>query len=359
MKIINNFELEGDFVSCTPYGNGHINDTYLVVMEKDHILNKYILQRMNKNIFTKPEEVMENILNVTSFLKRKIEAYGGNYMRETMNVISCKDGRPYAVDENGEYWRCFVFVTEAFCAERAETAEDMYETGYAFGRFQSMLSDFDAIVLHETIERFHDTVNRFEIFKEAVERDVCNRAGEVQEEIAFAMAREADAHCFSELIERGKLPIRVTHNDTKINNIMMDNTTKKGICVIDLDTVMPGVAMNDFGDIIRSGASTGAEDEKDLSKISCDMELFEACAKGFIDGCDGKLTPLEIALLPMGAKIMTFECGIRFLTDYLNGDTYFKISRPEHNLDRCRTQFKLVEDMEQKWAQMSDVVKLH
>jgi len=359
MKIVNQFNVEGVLVECVPYGNGHINDTYLMVMEKDTVLKKYILQKMNKNIFTKPQEVVENIVNVTSFLKTKIDAYGGDSNRETMNVILCKDGNAFAVDEDGEYWRCFVFVEDAFCAEKAESAEDLYETGFAFGRFQSLLSDFDATILHETIERFHDTVNRFEILKEAIEKDICGRAAEVQKEIAFVMERESDTHCFSDLIESGKLPIRVTHNDTKINNIMMDNTTKKGICVIDLDTVMPGVAMNDFGDIIRSGASTGAEDEVDLSKVSCDMELFAACAKGFIDGCAGKLTPLEIELLPMGAKIMTFECGMRFLTDYLSGDTYFKTSRPKHNLDRCRTQFKLVEDMEQKWSQMSELVKVN
>lgn len=352
-----NFQLEGTLLECSPYGNGHINDTYLLVLDNAGNQEKVILQRMNHMIFPKPEELMENITNVTSFLKDKIIKNGGNPMRETLNVIPDKNGNPFYKDEDGNYWRCFVFITDAVCYEKVESAKDLYETGLAFGKFQSLLSDFDATMLHETIEKFHDTTNRFALFCDAVEKDVMGRAAFVQKEIAFIKEREELANYFTGMLKEGKLPLRVTHNDTKLNNIMFDKTTGKGICVIDLDTVMPGLAMNDFGDIIRFGASTGAEDEQDLSKISCDMELYKACVEGFIEGCEGKLTDLEIELLPMGAKMMTYECGMRFLTDYLQGDVYFKTAREGHNLDRCRTQLKLVADMESKWQIMKEAVK--
>lgn len=211
--------------------------------------------------------------------------------------------------------------------------------------------------MHETIEKFHDTRNRFALFKKAVEEDVMGRAASVEKEIRFVLEREEIANCFAEMLDRHELPLRVTHNDTKLNNVMLDDKTGKGICVIDLDTVMPGLAMNDFGDSIRFGASTALEDETDLTKVSCSMELFELYTKGFLKGCGGKLTSKEIELMPMGAKTMTFECGMRFLTDYLQGDKYFRIHREGHNLDRCRTQFKLVEDMEQKWYTMNEIVK--
>lgn len=357
-EIAKGFSFEGELVEAKPWGNGHINSTFLLTYQtgvSDEL--KVILQMMNKNVFPKPVELMENVMAVTKFLHEKIEAAGGDPMRETLNVIPAKDGKPYYIDDEGEYWRAYVYITEATSFDAPETVEDFYESAYSFGKFQSMLSDYPAETLHETIEKFHDTRNRFANFKKALEADVMGRASEVQEEIKFVLEREADASVFVDLIEKGEIPIRVTHNDTKLNNIMMDNATRKGICVVDLDTVMPGLAMYDFGDSIRSGASTGAEDEKDLSKISCDMQLFEVYTKGFIAGCEGKLTKKEIELLPMGAKLMTYECGVRFLTDYLQGDVYFKIHRPEHNLDRARTQFKLVADMEAKWETMQTIVE--
>ncbi len=356
-EIYTNFQLEGKLSECAPYGNGHINDTYLLVLEKAGQKEKVILQRMNHKIFPKPEELMENITNVTSFLKEKIIENGGNPMRETLNVIPAKNGASFYKDEEGNYWRCFVFITDAICYEKVNHPKDLYETGLAFGKFQSLLSDFDASILHETIEKFHDTANRYALFCDAVEKDIMGRAALVQKEISFIKEREAYACYFTDLLKEGKIPLRVTHNDTKLNNIMFDKETGKGICVIDLDTVMPGLAMNDFGDIIRYGASTGAEDEPDLSKISCDMELYRACVEGFIEGCEGKLTDKEMELLPMGAKLMTYECGMRFLTDYLQGDVYFKTAREGHNLDRCRTQLKLVADMESKWELMNEAVK--
>lgn len=316
-----------------------------------------ILQRMNREIFTKPVELMENVVGVTSYLREKIIERGGDPERETLNVIPAKDGKAYFVDSKGEYWRSYKFITDATCYDRVEKPEDFYESAVAFGNFQRLLADYPAATLHETIKGFHDTRARFQVSKNAVEQDVCGRADSVRKEIEFVLAHEETANVFGELQDKGQLPLRVTHNDTKLNNIMIDNITRKGICVIDLDTVMPGLAMNDFGDSIRFGASTAAEDEKDLSKVSCSMELFEIYVKGFLQGCAGSLTPKEVELLPMGAKVMTYECGMRFLTDYLQGDHYFIIHREGHNLDRARTQFKLVEDMDAKWDTMAKIVR--
>ena len=271
-------------------------------------------------------------------------------------MIRTVDDMPYFVDSEGEYWRSYKFITDATSYDQVESPEDFYQSAVAFGNFQRLLAEYPAETLHETIEGFHDTKARFQVFKKAVEDDVCGRAASVQKEIQFVLEHEHLANVFADLLEKKEIPLRVTHNDTKLNNIMIDNKTRKGICVIDLDTVMPGLAMNDFGDSIRFGASTATEDEQDLSKVSCDMELFDLYAKGFIEGCGGKLTEKEIDLMPTGAMVMTFECGMRFLTDYLQGDTYFKIHRENHNLDRCRTQFKLVKDMEAKWDTMREII---
>ncbi|MDD7143125.1 phosphotransferase enzyme family protein [Fusicatenibacter saccharivorans] len=356
-EAIGQFRYEGVLIDERPYGSGHINDTYLLTFEIAEMGTiKVILQRMNKNIFTKPIELMENILNVTSYLRKKIIENGGDPDRETLNVIRTVDDMPYFVDSEGEYWRSYKFITDATSYDQVESPEDFYQSAVAFGNFQRLLAEYPAETLHETIEGFHDTKARFQVFKKAVEDDVCGRAASVQKEIQFVLEHEHLANVFADLLEKKEIPLRVTHNDTKLNNIMIDNKTRKGICVIDLDTVMPGLAMNDFGDSIRFGASTATEDEQDLSKVSCDMELFDLYAKGFIEGCGGKLTEKEIDLMPTGAMVMTFECGMRFLTDYLQGDTYFKIHRENHNLDRCRTQFKLVKDMEAKWDTMREII---
>ena len=356
-EAIGQFRYEGVLIDERPYGSGHINDTYLLTFEIAEMGTiKVILQRMNKNIFTKPIELMENILNVTSYLRKKIIENGGDPDRETLNVIRTVDDMPYFVDSEGEYWRSYKFITDATSYDQVESPEDFYQSAVAFGNFQRLLAEYPAETLHETIEGFHDTKARFQVFKKVVEDDVCGRAASVQKEIQFVLEHEHLANVFADLLEKKEIPLRVTHNDTKLNNIMIDNKTRKGICVIDLDTVMPGLAMNDFGDSIRFGASTATEDEQDLSKVSCDMELFDLYAKGFIEGCGGKLTEKEIDLMPTGAMVMTFECGMRFLTDYLQGDTYFKIHRENHNLDRCRTQFKLVKDMEAKWDTMREII---
>jgi Ser/Thr protein kinase RdoA (MazF antagonist) len=356
-EVASNFQFEGELIRMEPYGHGHINDTYLLTYSVGKMgCIRIILQRMNKNVFPKPVELMENIVNVTSFLHDKIIENGGDPYRETLNVIPAKDGRYYYKETENDYWRAFIFVTDAASYDVVEQPEDFYESGRAFGKFQYLLADFPVEKLHETIANFHNTKSRLADFKKAVADDIAGRAAGVQAEIQFVLDREKDACFFTDLIEKGELPIRVTHNDTKLNNIMIDNKTRKGICVIDLDTTMPGLALYDYGDSIRFGANTGEEDERDLSKVGLDMHLFEVYTKGFIEGCGGRLTDREIELLPMGAKIMTFECGMRFLTDYLQNDVYFKTSREGHNLDRARSQFKLVADMENKWAAMNAVI---
>lgn len=360
-KLISNiaekFEEKKNLVEIQEYGNGHINETYLLTYSDSGMINHRILQKINKQVFPKPEEVMENIVNVTTHLKRKIIENGGDAARETLTIIPTKKGENYYLDESGECWREYLFITNAVSYDSVENKNDFYQAALAFGNFQRLLADFPTEILHETIIQFHDTRKRFADFKKAVEKDVAGRVENVQEEIKFVLEREDAANYFSELLDSGLIPLRVVHNDTKLNNIMMDVDTGKGICVIDLDTVMPGLAMFDFGDAIRFGANTATEDEKDLSKVSCDMELFECYVKGFLEGCAGRLTSKEIWLMPMGAKVMAYECGMRFLTDYLQGDVYFKIKRADHNLDRCRTQFALVADMERKWDCLLNVIE--
>lgn len=355
-EVIENFQFEGEYTEGIPYGSGHINDTFRVTFQHKGETKRYILQRMNNQIFLNPEELMENVVGVTSWLRKKIVENGGEPERETLNLVPAKDGKAFYKDSEGEYWRVYLFIEGAKTYDLVENQEDFYQSAVAFGRFQGLLADYPAETLHETIQDFHNTVKRLDTFKIAVEADGCGRAAQVQEEIQFVLDREALAHKLCDMQAEGKLPLRVTHNDTKLNNIMIDDETRKAICVIDLDTVMPGLSVNDFGDSIRFGASTGAEDEPDLSKVSCSMELFELYTKGFVEGCKGSLTEEELDMLPVGAMTMTYECGMRFLTDYLEGDHYFKIHREGHNLDRCRTQFKLVKDMEEKWNQMNEIV---
>lgn len=282
---------------------------------------------------------------------------GGDPYRETLNLVRTKDGGTYYIDSNGNYWRAYLFIGGATCYNLVEKPEDFYQSGKAFGHFQRMLADYPAKELSETIPNFHNTPVRFETFKQAVKEDVCGRAASVQEEIAFVMDRAGDMGAAQTMLEDGRLPLRVTHNDTKLNNIMIDDVTGEALCIIDLDTIMPGLSIFDFGDSIRFGANTAEEDETDLSKVSLSLPLFDIYTKGFLEGCNGSLTEAEVMMLPMGAKLMTLECGVRFLTDYLQGDTYFKIHREHHNLDRTRTQFGLVADMEKKWAEMEAIVK--
>ncbi len=358
IHIAERFAIEGEIGSIEAHGNGHINDTFLVTCRlAEGKTRRYILQRMNQEVFKNPKELMENVTGVTTFLQNKIRENGGDPEREALNVILLKDGGSYWQETDNTFWRVYRFVEGADSLDVVERPEEFYESAVAFGQFQKLLADYPAESLHETIPNFHNTIDRVEKFKKAVEADVMKRAADVREEIQFVLDREADCHVLCDMLAAGEIPLRVTHNDTKLNNIMLDHETGKGICVIDLDTVMPGSALYDYGDSIRFGANTGAEDEKDLSKISCDLELFSLYTKGFIEGCGGSLTEKEIRMLPMGAKLMTLECGMRFLTDYLEGDHYFKIHRPEHNLDRTRTQFRMVKDMEDKWEKMQEIVE--
>lgn len=346
--IISKFDISEEAVSCESYGNGHINSTFLVTMASD---KKYILQALNTNVFKKPDEVMSNIYKVTEHLKaRECDS------RRVMSVIGLRDGG--LLYRDGEkVWRILGFVDGSICLETPETEADFYESAVAFGNFQRLLGDFDASQLYETIPDFHNTEKRYEAFVSAAENDICGRAKDVQSEIEFVKARKSFCSVLLDANRSGVLPLRVTHNDTKINNVLLDAITRKALCVIDLDTIMPGFSVTDFGDSIRFGASTAAEDEKDISKVNLDLALYETYAKGFIRGCGGALGRDEILLFPEGAKMMTLECGMRFLTDYLSGDTYFKTSYEGHNLDRCRTQFKLVTEMEKHWDEMKAIVE--
>ena len=345
--ILARFALAAEPISCERYGCGHINETYLVVTEKGE---RYILQKINHRVFRNVPGLMSNIAGVTEHLGEK-----NKDSRRVLTLVGTKDGQTYYSAPDGSYWRVYVFVEDSVCLQQPETPADFYESAVAFGEFQQQLSDFPAHQLHETIPNFHNTPDRYRIFREVLEKDPVGRAAEVREEIAFALAHEEEAGTLVGLLAEGKLPLRVTHNDTKLNNVMLDSETRKALCVIDLDTVMPGLSLYDFGDSIRFGAASAAEDEQDLSKVEMKLDLFEIYTRGFLRACPG-LTDMERAMLPMGAKLMTLECGVRFLTDYLDGDHYFATHRPGQNLDRARTQFKLVADMEGKWEQMHAIV---
>ena len=342
------FVLEGKPVSCEKYGMGHINRTFLVVTDTGR---RYILQALNRQAFHNSPKLMENIQAVTEFLRRQ-----NDDPRSSLRLIPTVSGDFWVLDAEGEYWRAYDFIEDSICLQSAETPEDFYQSALAFGSFQRMLGAFPADTLYETIPDFHNTPDRYRKFDASLKKDAAGRAGSVQKEIDFVLARREEAGILQKMRENGSLPVRVTHNDTKLNNVMLDAATRKALCVIDLDTIMPGLAAYDFGDSIRFGASTAAEDETDLEKVRMSLDLYRIYAEGFIAAC-GNLTEAEVDSLPYGAKIMTQECGLRFLTDYLDGDIYFSTAYPEHNLDRARNQFRLVEDMEDKWQEMRRLVR--
>ena len=346
-ELLQKFTLDGAVVSCERYGCGHINETYLVVTQSG---TRYILQKINNSIFKDVKGLMGNIAAVTKYLRGIVAEPRG-----VLTLIPAVDGGDY-LEYEGCYWRVYAFVEDSLCLQAPETPEDFYQSAVAFGNFQQQLKDFPAQTLCEVIPNFHNTADRYRIFREVLAADNYGRAKDVRPEIEFALAREEEAGTLVNMLSAGELPLRVTHNDTKLNNVMLDAATRKPLCVIDLDTVMPGLSLYDFGDSIRFGAATAAEDEKDLSKVEMDLALYETYTKGFLSACPG-LTQKERDMLPMGAKLMTLECGVRFLTDYLNGDVYFKTHYEGQNLDRCRTQFKLVVDMESKWDDMKRIVK--
>lgn len=350
--ILSAYGLGGKMTEWYRLKTGHINRTYVILLNNGE---KRLLQQINTTVFTKPLELMDNIVRVTDYLREKIAEEGGDPARETLKVYLTSEGKNCYVDSQDRYWRLYNFVDNAFSYNSIENDELFYRAGAAFGKFQSQLAEFPIDTLFETIPDFHHTYKRFLNLKAAADRNASGRKNEVEEELKFAFKREEDTKIVVDLIEKGEIPVRVTHNDTKLNNIMFDSETKTPICVVDLDTVMPGSALYDFGDAIRFGASTGAEDEKDLSKISMDLNLYEKYVKGYLSTAGKSLTEKEIEFLPFSAKLLTFECGMRFLTDYIDGDVYFSTSYPEHNLDRCRTQFKLVADMEQKFEEMKRI----
>ena len=342
------WNIDGRNAEVSPHGNGHINSTFVVETEG----KRYILQRINKNVFKNPEALMDNVVRVTEYLAERAED-----ARTVMRAYPTVDGKYYTVDAEGEYWRLLQFVENAICLEAPESREDFYQSAVAFGRFQYALKDFPSHTLVETIPDFHNTEKRFEAFLAAVKADTVGRCASVAEEIRFYLDNAEFYGTLARANAAGTLPLRVTHNDTKINNVMLDAKTRTALCVIDLDTIMPGFSVTDFGDSIRFGANTGAEDEKDLSKIDLDLSLFETYARGYLEGCGGGLSDEEAMLMPEGAKMMTLECGMRFLTDYLSGDTYFRTAYPEHNLVRARTQIKLARRMTEEFDTMKQIIR--
>ena len=356
-EVLAAYDFPETLLGAVRYGQGHINDTFCVIcqpQEGDPI--RFILQGLSLAAFPHPEELMENFIGITSYMRKKILENGGDPKRETLSLVKTRDGKDFYTDASGKVWRLSPFIENTDCFQKA-TPELFEASARCFGRLQKLMAGYPAETLHEAISKFHDTENRYANFEKALQEDKMGRAKDVAAEIRFVKDRKADCSVAMQALRDGKLPLRVTHNDTKLNNILVDRDTHEGICVIDLDTTMPGLSINDFGDSIRFGANHSAEDEKDLSKVNFDIELYEAYTRGFLEGADGVLTANELEYLPWGAKLMTLECGIRFLTDYLEGDHYFRIHYPEQNLDRTRTQFKLVKDMEEQFDAMHAVVK--
>ena len=356
-SIFSHFTVNGSLVFCERYGEGHINETYLAILNYNGKEKKYILQKINKSLFTKVDKLMNNIVSVTEFIRKKVAANGGDPDREVLTVVYTKDGESYYyAPEYEEYFRVYVFIDHAIAHQHAERQGQFYQSAVGFGTFAMQLSDFDASKLYEVLPDFHNTQKRYENFLHSVTADRMKRAKTVMAEIDFVLKREKYCRRIVDLLDSGAMPLKVTHNDTKLNNVMLDEVTDKAVAVIDLDTVMPGSICYDFGDSIRFGCNPAAEDEKDLSKVIFDIKLFEEYTKGYLTAMGDSITKIEKDNLAFGAILMTYECGMRFLTDYLDGDTYFRIKYEGQNLDRARTQFKLVSDMEANSDKMQNIV---
>ncbi len=352
IDVVKSFLPNEHVISYMPIGNGHINSTFMIVTDK----NRYSMQKINTNIFSNVEGLMSNIDKVTEHIKKKAIARGEDPHRSTLNFISnAETGKTYAIADDQAY-RMYEYIDNVFTIEKMENPENFYSAGLGFGSFAKELSDFDAGQLVETIVNFHNTSSRYRDFKKAIEFNYNNRLADVKDEVSFVKARKDFMSLFVNKLENGDLPLRVTHNDTKINNILFDKETGAPAAVIDLDTVMPGSYLYDFGDAIRSGATHAAEDEQNLSLVDFDLGLYEQFTKGYLEACGDSLTPMEIKMLPYASIMLTLECGMRFLTDHLNGDTYFKVHRENHNLDRARTQFKLVDEMEKHIDDMTAII---
>ncbi len=345
-EISQQFRIYGQILHAEPCKIGHINETYTATYDQGGVLVRYIHQRVNQIVFRQPQQVMENVMRVTTHLQRKLKEMGASQAtRRAITVVPTHDGQPFFRDGDGEYWRTFVFVERVQSFEAVQNPQQAFEAGRAFGEFQALLADLPGGRLHETILDFHHTRKRFQALQQAIGADHCNRAQFARNEIAFALAQEPWIDTLLNALAAGEIPERITHNDTKFNNVMLDWETGHAMCVVDLDTVMPGLVHYDFGDMVRTTTSPTMEDEKDLAKVQMQMPMFEALARGYVGAVQSILTPAERRYLALAGKLITFTIGIRFLTDYLAGDTYFRVHRPDHNLDRCRTQFKLVESI--------------
>ena len=355
-SAIEAFNYEGEYVTYGEIKAGIINATYKITYKNGGVEKHYILQKINTNVFRNPEGLMDNVSRVTAHIRAKLDENDPDYERRVLRILTA-NGKYTFYDADGNCWRSYVYVDNATAHNAISDPTLFYEAGKGFGAFQKDLFDFPAEMLSETIPNFHNTKSRFDTFEEAIKNDAAGRVKDVMPEIEFVRARRDLASSIVDRLASGELPIRVTHNDTKLNNILIDDQTKKAICVIDLDTIMPGSSLYDFGDAIRFGANTAAEDEPDTSKIDVNMDLFKLFTKGFVEECAQSFDKSEIRLLPLGALVMTYELVIRFLTDYINGDTYFKTLYPEHNIVRTRAQMKLLESLEAKLDQMNAFVE--
>lgn len=350
------FGVNGEFVDYEVFKSGHINTTLKVRFNIEGREKEYVLQKINQNVFKRPDEVMENISNVTNFIKNKLKSQGEKTSRRVLKFYPSTNGKYFAVDKNGDYWRMYKFVSKSVSFNETDDLRVLEETGKAFGEFQHLLDGFESDKLNIIIPHFHNTQNRYKIFKEVLSEDPVGRAQEVGEEIEEYLALESVATQMYKMQKAGELPLRVTHNDTKCNNVLFDEITNKYLCVIDLDTIMPGLVGFDFGDAVRFAGNTCAEDETDLDRVFLDFNKFTALAKGFISRAGSSLSQTEKDTLALGAITMTIECGLRFLTDYIDGDNYFKTDYAEHNLDRARCQLKLAQDMIENYDRMQDIV---
>ena len=355
-RIIGKFSVAGELVSCERYGEGHINDTFKVTMDDCGREVHYILQCINNRLFPDVERLMHNIELVTEFCRKSVIERGGDPMRECLTLIRTKDGASYTC-EDGNYFRMYVFIEGATTYQSVRDPRDFYESAVAFGNFANLLAKFDASQLYEILPDFHNTKVRYENFLRAVEKDICGRVKEVRGEIDWVKSHSDLCGKIVDKIASGEIPLRVTHNDTKLNNVMLDDATGKGLAVIDLDTVMPGSLCYDFGDSIRFGCNSAAEDEPDTEKVHFVFDLYKTYLDGYLSAVGNSVTQEEKENLPTGAVLMTYECGMRFLTDYLEGDVYFRTHRARHNLERARTQFKLVDEMLACFSQMLAAVK--
>ena len=356
--VFQNFQIHGTYLESRPHGNGHINETFVAAFSQSGTRVRYIFQRINHRIFRDPESLMDNILRVTGEIRRRlIKAGVPDASRRVLKVIPASDGRPFHQDEEGGYWRCYPFIEGARTYDIIQNTRQAYEAARAFGEFQNLVAGLEGPRLHETIPHFHDTRSRLERLKELAAADPQSRLASAMPEWEFIHEREGVTDVLLNLQAEGQIPERVTHNDTKLNNVMIDDAMETGICVIDLDTVMPGLALYDFGDMVRTATSPAAEDETDLSKVRMQMPMFEALVRGYLSAAGGFLNDVEKSRLAFSGKLIALEIGIRFLTDHLEGDVYFKTKRPNHNLDRCRTQLALVKSIEEQEDAMNTFVR--